>query len=768
MDNSNENVYGEVLSVERIQKGRHSTIQCKIKIEDEKIVLCKISFFCPLEVGDSIVMFKREIYEQNKMIVFHLMEPPLVIISNKDKPVESCFYKCKSKNVDYKFMTKLIHHFRSISDRTGDKLVTLINNFTCKYIRAILNHENKNRILIQEFTEVEFNLDKSGNIYNELNMIFKNWYKKRILRQYHLFGFMNYEIKLIDKFVCANGEYLHIIFQEFLKNPYLFFVIDYKKLSDIALKLEVINELGRQQYECLRELYTEFERGNNGYSEEHFLCMNGERMLKDLSRFLVSRNGNIYFRYTFNIEFEVYKLLEKIQTKKQPKFNEEILENLIEALSFDQQEAIRGALCHPMSIICGAAGTGKTTILKTFVNILESSGYQIALASFTGKAVARIKQVLGRENAHTLHYIIKKKLPIDILIIDEASMVSMELFYYTLKSINDNTLLYMIGDFHQLPPIEWGRPFFDLILSNKVPLFELKKYHRFYTNEKNQDINGIVENSKGLREEKAQWNLTERDNFRILTSSSIKTIIQQCIDEKKSYKDFVILSPFNKLLPEINQMASDMFLPENEEITDASGKKWRLGDKVIHTKNNYNIGIMNGDEGYIKEFAKEGDMVKSIKVQFNKDLVEFLISIESNEDTENVNNDDLEEDIEDIGLPTTKHLCRSFALTIHKSQGSEWKYVVLFIQSGGGNSFINRNLFYTAITRCKEHLWIIPDRHHILQKSIQNESKFGNDYLVYLCRENLTEAISTKNKMIDELTQDELDEFTSDYKMNEY
>jgi len=743
-----QNLFGKVLSVERIKtRGNGMALECKVLIDGKINVICKIGFFCPLEQGDSILMFNREEYEDDKgRIVCSLIDSPLVMLGNDDKTIETSFFRCKSKNIDVKTMSKILFHFKKSSEMLGKKIHQVINNFTCKYIRAFFNHENKNKILLDEFSDVlDFSSNKSGTLFSDLHQIFKNWYKKRILRQYYCFGFKQFEIKIIDHFVCCNGEYLHEIFQEFLKNPYIFFTINNQRISDFCKKLEVWNEEGRKEYECLRGIYIEFEKGNNGYSSEDFILMHGQTLLSQLNRFLVERNGIVYFRYTFNLEYEVFKCIQNIRNRSPPKFNEQALQNMLESLSEDQKHAITSSLEYPLSIICGAAGTGKTTILRVIVSILEGAGYEVALASFTGKAVARIKQVLQKENAYTLHFLLKKQIPVDILIIDETSMVSMELFYYTMKNLSPHTIVYLIGDYYQLPPIEWGRPFFDLIQSHKIPLFELKTYHRFYNDNQFKEINGIIENSKGIREEQALWNISERENFKLMFNSSIKSLIQKCIEEQKSYRDFVILCPFNKLLPEINQMASDLFLKDKEEIEDNTGRKWRLGDKVIHTKNNYEIGIMNGDEGIIKNFKKENELVVAMEVQFSKQMVEFKITFDKYDDSE-IQPDDLEEDIEDIGIPCSSHLTRSFALTIHKSQGSEWKYVVLFLQSGGAFGFLNRNLFYTAMTRCKEQLWIIIERNHVMQKIIQTESKFGNDYLITLCKELLPDHEEEKQE----------------------
>ena len=281
--------------------------------------------------------------------------------------------------------------------------------------------------------------------------------------------------------------------------------------------------------------------------------------------------------------------------------------------------------------------------------------------------------------------------------------------------------LFLIGDVSQLPPIEWGRPFYDMIQSKKIPTYFLTKCHRFY--EKSGEVNGILENANGMIHQ-TEWKWNERKNFKILKNSSVIQVIEKVISSNISMNDFSILCPFNKPLYDINQKASKMFLPNAKEITDLTGRIWRIGDRVINLKNRYDFNIMNGDDGEIMDFL---DNDGGLKVRFGELLLDFLFSGEtSTVDAEEENFDEV-----DNTPATTSHLVQSYAMTVHKSQGSEWDFVLLYLPYDT-KGFITKNLIYTAITRARQCLWIITDSAAILQKVVQLNSEFGQDALCYL------------------------------------
>jgi exodeoxyribonuclease V alpha subunit len=212
-----------------------------------------------------------------------------------------------------------------------------------------------------------------------------------------------------------------------------------------------------------------------------------------------------------------------------------------------------------------------------------------------------------------------------------------------------------------------------------------------------------------------------------MTNTSYKSVIKAMINNEISYKDFTILSPYNEPLNEINKVASDMFLPDAEECVDpSSGRTWRIGDRVIHLVNNYEINVMNGDEGLITDFLRKDDKILGVKVSFKNTVVDIPYP--------DINDEDTSEKEDESGPVTTRNLARSFALTIHKSQGSEWNFILLYIntKNSGRNSFISRNLLYTGITRARRAIWILTDNVDVLENAIKTETEMGNDALINL------------------------------------
>jgi len=690
------------------------------KIRDtntEKEIKCLINFFCPLDVGDSIAIDSYSIAEDGTYVLTGL---PITIIGKDEDTISTfimkMFYTSKMRSESFKIYKSLCEE-ASILKKPKSEHVNYVNEVCCRWADA---SPARREIMIRN----RFKNFDQGTV----KLFLRTWYKKRILRQYYVFGFTLTEIKTIREF-HSNTKNICEIFKEFIVNPYIFFTIEPKKINLIAEKLGKDTEENKKIYSLLRNIYLKFLSGGNGYCVEDF-CRSGndkgnekgndkgneEREMSLIEPWTREFKGYIYFLSVFEKEKEIAERLQKISHIKTCY---EVEEDQIENLSSDQKDAISGMLKSPIAIISGPAGSGKTTILKRIVDVIEGYGEKVVIASFTGKAVARIKKVLDRQDPQTLHMLLKKPVDFDVLIIDEASMVSSSLFHQVLTTFDHYFRLYLIGDVSQLPPIEWGRPFYDLMKTKKIPTFFLTKCHRFY--EEDGEINGILENANGMIKKK-DWSWVERNNFKILKNCSIDKVVKTVINSKISMNQFTIICPYNKPLNEINQKCSKMFLPESISFTDSTGKIWRIGDRVVNLKNNYELNIMNGDEGFITEFTQSG-----IKVKFGSQETEFLFSSSTLDDIEENEDEDLNE-VEKTPM-TTKQLNQSYAMTIHKSQGSEWDFVLLYLPNNSPSGFMTKNLFYTAITRARQCLWIITENTDLLQKINSYSSEFGNDAL---------------------------------------
>lgn len=682
---------------------------------------CQINFFCPLDEGDSIAVDDYLMTEDNTYI---LTSQPIIIIGKDEDTIKNFILKMFGQQKNRSEAFKIYHTLcdqAAVIKKPKNEYIAYINDVCCRWAYAC---PARRELMVRNRFK---NLDP-----NVVKLFLRNWYKKRVLRQYYVFGFTLTEIHNIQEFHSSTKN-ISELFQEFINNPYIFFTIKPDKIHTIASKLQKDSSKNVKIYEALRDLYLAFMNGRNGYPVEEF-CEKFPNMLPSVAPWTTQFKGYLYFLSVFEKEKEIAV---KLQTIAQIKPNFQITEEQLEDLSTDQKDAIQGVLQSSIGIISGPAGSGKTTILKKLVSIIEEHGEKVVITSFTGKAVARIRHVLQRPDPQTLHYLLKRPVEFNVLIIDEASMVSSSLLHEVLVTFEHNFRIYLIGDVSQLPPIEWGRPFYDLIMTKRIPTYFLTKCHRFY--EQSGEVNGILENATGMIKDK-DWKWTDRKNFKILKNCSIVKVIERVIESKISMKDFTILCPFNKPLHDINQKASQMFLPNQTVMQDPTGRTWRIGDRVINLKNRYDYNIMNGDDGEVTEFTTNG-----LKVRFGGEgkgeqgkgeqedgtqEIEFLFTSDASEDDSRENEDEDLNDVEN-GPATTKHLVQSYAMTVHKSQGSEWDFVLLYLPYDG-RGFITKNLFYTAITRARQCLWIIPENQNCLQKIIQMTSEFGKDALSML------------------------------------
>jgi ABC-type oligopeptide transport system ATPase subunit len=676
----------------------------------QRKITCQINFVCPLEEGDSVAIDDFVLTEDQTYI---LTSQPIVIIGKDDDTIQSFLLKTsnpKQRSEGFKLYKSMCQDAAALR-KPKDQYINYINDICCRWASA--SQARREIMLKNRFKEFDGNL---------VRLFLRNWYKRRVLRQFYVFAFTLTEIHTIQEFHSSQKN-ISELFQEFIQNPYIFFTVKPEKIQTIASKLQKDAEENIKIYEALRELYLHFLNGRNGYPVEEFVSK-FPGMLSKIEPWTKQFKDYLYFLAIFEKEKEIAIKLQSISSIKTNYQIEQDQDggSLLSDLSVDQKEAIEGIIKTPIGIISGPAGSGKTTILRKLIDILEASGDKVVIASFTGKAVARLRQVLQRPDPQTLHYLLKRPVEFNALIIDEASMVSSSLLHEVLVTFDHGFRIYLIGDVSQLPPIEWGRPFFDLIMTKRIPTYFLTKCHRFY--EQGGEVNGILENATGMIKSK-EWQFAERKNFKILKNSTIVKVIQKVIDSNISMNDFTILCPFNKPLKDLNQRASQMFLPDQPSMTDPSGRIWRIGDRVINLKNRYDYNIMNGDDGVITEFTTNG-----LKVRFTEETeLEFLFTAEDSEE----GHDNEDEDLNDVdnSPATTKHLVQSYAMTVHKSQGSEWDFVLLYLPYDG-RGFVTKNLFYTAITRARQCLWIIPENQHALQKILQMSSEFGKDALSML------------------------------------
>ena len=363
-----------------------------------------------------------------------------------------------------------------------------------------------------------------------------------------------------------------------------------------------------------------------------------------------------------------------------------------------QKDAVKMALQNKLSILTGGPGTGKTQTIKAIVDTLTSTNpsADIQLCAPTGKASRRMSEVIGKP-AETIHKKLNympfdssvdlEEIDCDLLIIDETSMLDIDLFYKILKNTSDKTSILLVGDYNQLPSVGPGLILRDVIDSGAVPTTQLKKVFRQAKNSDIIDISVAILNNDA----KSILEKPIRRQFKFKEKNTNDEIMEELIAMAKSVKakkisilEFQILTPMNDGLLGtlgINKVMQEILNPHSaskEEIFVSPLKIFREGDKVIQTVNNYDLKVFNGSIGIIESI----DIKKKIvTVDFDGDIIEYSA-----------------EEINELNL--------AYAITVHKSQGSEFDFVLMPVSSNHA-SMNNRNIMYTALTRAKKQIAFI-------------------------------------------------------------
>jgi exodeoxyribonuclease V alpha subunit len=357
-----------------------------------------------------------------------------------------------------------------------------------------------------------------------------------------------------------------------------------------------------------------------------------------------------------------------------------------------QKDAIRMALTSNIMILTGGPGTGKTTALKGIIEMLNSMELSIGAAAPTGKASKRMSEVTGL-NAKTIHRMLEynpysgygyneeNPLPYDVIIIDEMSMVNVPLMNILLKAISPSTKLILVGDVDQLPAIGAGNVLSDCIETKLIPTIRLTEIFR------QEEDSEIILKAHAINHGKEIVinNSKPNNNFFVIKkygdesiADEITSLVTTRLPNKYNVKptDIQVLSPMRKYTTvgadEMNNTLQSLLNTTVDGIK-VGKTTFKVGDKVMQTKNNYDKEVFNGDVGFITEIDAND---KTITVDYDDNVIVY-------------DKTDMDE------------LVLAYVSTIHKSQGSEYPIVIIPI-TRRHSKMLQRNLIYTGITRSKE------------------------------------------------------------------
>ncbi len=410
-----------------------------------------------------------------------------------------------------------------------------------------------------------------------------------------------------------------------------------------------------------------------------------------------------------------------------------------------QIDAVKNCVNYGVNVITGGPGTGKTTIINCIITILKKLGKKVALCAPTGRAAKRLSEATG-EDAKTIHRLLDldftggkgkfnynedTRLQADVVIVDEVSMCDEYVFYALVRSIKKGGRLILVGDKDQLPSVGAGNVLADIISCGLIPINYLTRIYR------QSDDSLIVENAHKVNSgEMPTIDNKSKDFFfdsQTDTAVMLKNVIDLTTKRLPAFagitpRDIQVLCPTKKGVlgvENINiEMQKALNAPDKSKGEIRSGANiFREGDKIIHTVNNYQMewysddglsgsGVFNGDIGYISAIDKSAP---SMKVEFDDGRIATY----------------RQENFDELTL--------AYAISIHKSQGSEFPAVI--ITAYGGNTYLmTRNLLYTAITRAKS-LVVIEGTKESAAKMVKNNYTAKRNTLLSEFINQITEQV---------------------------
>lgn len=606
----------------------------------------------------------------------------------------------------------------------------LIKGVGPKFARRIVEKFGEDTLeIIEENPDALFEVDGIGKV--RIERIKKSWQEQKEIKNIMLF-LQSHEVSTAHAtkiFKTYGSESIKIV----KDNPYRLaddiWGIGFKTADTIAEKLGI----EKDRFIRLRSgiLYTLNKLSESGhcYALREQLIKTAEKLLEvDTPELEMTLDEMLRTEDVIQDEEAIYlapfyfsevgcakKLVKLLETgKEKTVYVEKIMDRIKKdsSISYDevQIEAILTAISSKVMVLTGGPGTGKTTTTMGIISAYRMSGYEIILAAPTGRAAKRLSEATGME-AKTIHRLLEYKPPEgyqkneenklegDVLILDECSMIDIMLMYHLLKAIPEHMTLILVGDTDQLPSVGAGNVLKDILASEEIPVVRLLRIFRQAKGSK------IIMNAHRINKGEAiDMRGGKTSDFFFASKETneeiVETLMRYCTANLPRYyhvdafSDIQVLTPMQRGIcgaSNLNQVLQEAMNPSQIYLR-RGGTQYRLSDKVMQIRNDYDKEVFNGDIGIISKVDMEE---RNLNVNFDGREVNYDIS-----------------ELDELTL--------AYATTIHKAQGSEYPIVVMPLTMSHF-VMLQRNLLYTGVTRAKKILVLVGEKRAVYY-AIKNET----------------------------------------------
>lgn len=457
----------------------------------------------------------------------------------------------------------------------------------------------------------------------------------------------------------------------------------------------------------------------------------------------------IYFSFYHHVEVSIVNLIKKLMNEPSPAIclKEDIDSHIRDyeaktkgRLAGKQRAAVKMAILNRISILTGGPGTGKTHTINSIINVVKSAkpGAVIDLCAPTGRAAKRMTEMTNMP-AQTIHRLIGlngfeednsnlQEVDADILIVDESSMIDAFVFYSLLTSVSETTRILIVGDHEQLPSVGPGLILRDLIETGLIPVTILDEIfrqaqdsqivmnsHKLIKGYKTTDINGLsFDHSKG------DFFMIEKQNKEEVIDAMMRSIDRLLLRGER-LDDIQVLSVMNRGdlgILELNRRIQKRYNKSTQVLDIGETLTLKVGDRIMHTTNNYDLNVFNGEIGKIEKIDETEDGDVEVIVDFgDRDVV--------------------------YNWDTISEITLAYAMTVHKSQGSEFKNVIMPIHSSL-EILLNRNIVYTGWTRAKSRVVLVGSLDELNKSVDRTDNTIRNSMIKERLIRELTAKVMAK------------------------